>query len=120
MIAGESIPERMADVLLACDVSCVIIKKGCRGCLIKSAEIELHIPAFTNRECLDTTGAGDSFADGFTAMLAEGKTLLDCGIYANASGASAISKIGATGAIENREQVECLISGMEFFTVLGY
>lgn len=112
MITGETIPEKMADVLLACDVTCVIIKKGNRGCLIKTDNTRLQIPAFTGGRCIDTTGAGDSFAAGFIAMLAEGKPLRECGIYANACGALAIEKVGA-GAIENREQVDRLIAGIK-------
>lgn len=113
MITGELISEKMADILLSCDVKCVIIKKGNKGCLIKTKDTELHIPAFLGGRCVDTTGAGDSFAAGFIAKLAEGKSLHECGVYANACGALAIEKVGATGAIENSEQVEQLISGTD-------
>lgn len=46
------------------------------------------------RECVDTTGAGDSFAAGFVYALSEGKSLKECAEFANACGAKAVQSVG--------------------------
>ena len=57
---------------------------------------------FRRVRCVDTTGAGDSFAAGFVYALSEGKSLRECAEYANQCGAKAV---GSVGAVEWTEQI---------------
>ena len=54
------------------------------------------VPAKENACCIDTTGAGDSFAAGFLCALSEGKSLKECAQFANECGAKAVGVMGAT------------------------
>ena len=44
-----------------------------RGCYVRTDEDEYWIPALEDVECIDTTGAGDSFAAGFMSALLAGR-----------------------------------------------
>ncbi len=48
---------------------------------------------------VDRTGAGDAFVSGFTAMIAEEKTLEEALVFASANSTSVVSKIGAKAGI---------------------
>lgn len=113
MLTGETEIGRIADVLLAAGVKNVVIKWGSRGCYIKNGETQLMIPAVLGVDCVDTTGAGDSFAAGFLYGLYQGYSLEQCGKIANACGALAVQKLGAAQGIDNLEQVEQVLEGME-------
>ena len=67
--------------------------------------MEQRFPAVPGIKCLDTTGAGDTFAAGFICALAEGKTLEECAAWGNACGSLTVEKVGACSAIQNRELV---------------
>ena len=69
--------------------------RGRNGCYIRSGEMSGRIPAVSGVECVDTTGAGDSFAAGFVYALSEGKSLKECAEFANACGAKAVQSVGA-------------------------
>lgn len=59
-----------------------------------------YVPAVSGAVCVDTTGAGDSFAAGFVYGLSEGWSLQNCAAFANRCGARAIAKVGATSWCE--------------------
>lgn len=48
---------------------------------------------------IDRTGAGDAFASGFTAAIAQGKSIEDSIVVASANSTSVVSKIGAKAGI---------------------
>lgn len=106
MVTGEQKLENIADKLLEAGVKNVIIKCGKQGCFIKNAEKSMQIPAISGVKCVDTTGAGDSFAAGFVYGLWKGYDLRTCAYYANACGAAAVQKLGAAEGIKNLEQIE--------------
>jgi ribokinase len=56
--------EEEADLVGRLDVQTVAIKRGARGCVIRSADDERAYPA-ASAEVLDSTGAGDAFAAGY-------------------------------------------------------
>ena len=106
LLTGEADPDRAADALLACGVKRVALKLGGRGCLLKS-ETERHlIPAVPGARCVDTTGAGDTFAAAFIAALIEGRSFIDCGRFANAAASLCVEHVGATNALWTREEAE--------------
>ena len=61
----------------------VVIKRGARGCLIRTADEERDLPA-RQVEVVDTTGAGDAFTAAFTVALAEGKSFFQAAEMGNA------------------------------------
>ena len=74
----------------------VIIKCGKRGCYIRTDVEKCWIAAEENVNCIDTTGAGDSFAAGFLNALLDGKGVKRCAKEGNRYGAEAVQHIGAT------------------------
>jgi sugar/nucleoside kinase (ribokinase family) len=48
---------------------------------------------------VDTTGAGDCFSGGFIAALQRGMSVDDAARFANAVGALAVGKMGATAGV---------------------
>ena len=54
-----------------------VVKCGERGCIIADSSGVKHIPAVKAEKCVDTTGAGDSFATAFLLELLKGGTIED-------------------------------------------
>ena len=65
LLTGEKDPYINARLLIESGVSCAVIKCGSKGCLIRTRDEMYHIPAYPVKNCIDTTGAGDSFVAGF-------------------------------------------------------
>ena len=116
LLTGLNEPEEIAQALIDVGVGCVALKLGGRGCLVKTREEELWIPAYAGTVCVDTTGAGDNFAAAFIAGILEGKTPVQCGALANAVASVSVEKLGATTARpepdEVRRRYEQILSGM--------
>ena len=104
-LTGERDPDAMADALLACGVKRVAMKLGGDGCLLKSRKERHLIPAVPGVSCVDTTGAGDTFAGAFIASILEGRSFADCGRYANAAASLCVETVGATAGEWTREDV---------------
>ena len=102
-LTGERDPDAVADALLACGVKRVALKLGGRGCLLKSRKERHLIPAVPGVSCVDTTGAGDTFAGAFIASILEGRSFADCGRYANAAASLCVETVGATEGQWTRE-----------------
>lgn len=96
-MTGEKDARGAAKRLLLAGVKNVIVKCGSKGCLVMNKEESYMVPARENVRCVDTTGAGDSFAAGFLSALSEGKNLRECAQFANVCGARAVEVTGATG-----------------------
>lgn len=87
------------------------IESICSG--VKKQEQQLQVaqgvqelfPAVPDVSCVDTTGAGDTFAAGFICALSEGKSLEECVKWGNACGSLTVEKVGACEGIQNRKQV---------------
>ena len=95
LLTGEETVEEAADSLAEAGAGNVVIKCGQKGCYLKSAQKSEWVPAVSGVRCVDTTGAGDSFAAGFVYALSEGKSLRECAEYANQCGAKAVGSVGA-------------------------
>ena len=107
---GKDDPDAMADALLARGVKGVIIKLGAKGCLMKTPETAVRLPAYTIR-AVDSTGAGDNFAAGFASELLGGASAEEALRFANACGAICVTTVGAGTALESREQVLRFMAG---------
>ena len=88
--------EEAAECIKSTGVGNVIIKCGKRGCYIRTDVEKCWIAAEENVNCIDTTGAGDSFAAGFLNALLNGKGVKECAKEGNRYGAEAVQHIGAT------------------------
>lgn len=113
MVSGLADPDGIADAFLAAGVGTIVLKLGSRGCLIGTNPSHggkrIIVPAVPGVKVVDTTGAGDTFAAAFLSGLLEGKSLEDCGKFANAAAGVTISEFGATTALKCREQVEKIL-----------
>lgn len=96
MLTGEQDAGGAAGRLIEAGVKHVIIKCGKKGCLVKTKKETYLVPASEGVACVDTTGAGDSFAAGFLYGLSERWELRRCAEYANRCGARAVSVMGAS------------------------
>lgn len=96
LLTGEDTVEKAADKLKATGVGNVVIKCGKQGCYYQTDVEKRWVPAVQGVNCIDTTGAGDSFAAGFIHALAEGRDIRACAEYGNECGAKAVEVVGAT------------------------
>lgn len=72
-----------------------IVKLGSKGALIKApGEDAIPVPVKGFTTCVDTTGAGDTFAAGFLYGLYKNKSLEDAGNYASIAASAIIAKFG--------------------------
>lgn len=107
-LSGKTDPDEMADYFLGLGIGTVIIKFGGKGSLIKNKSERFEQKPFYV-EPVDTTGAGDNYAAGFMSGLIRGLPLQECAKIASATGALAVTKVGATAGVESAEQVEAFL-----------
>ena len=108
---GEKDPLKAAEVFASYGVGTVVAKLGAEGCCLCSGGKQVFVPGYPVERVIDTTGAGDNFAAGFTVGLAKGMSAQECAKVACAAGAIAVTQVGATTAIRNWEQLETLMRG---------
>ena len=125
-LTGEQDPEKNARLLVEAGVGTAVVKTGGDGCFIGTgwsftgcsftgAETKmrggnravqiLHVPAVPGIRCVDTTGAGDTFAAGFIAGLCNGWGAAECARLGCAAASCSIEQIGATDGVRTLEQV---------------
>ena len=87
-------PEECAKLLA--ELGCTaIVKLGDKGALIKEKDDEaIQVPVQGYTTCVDTTGAGDTFAAGFLYGLYRKKSLEEAGSYASIAASAIIAKFG--------------------------
>lgn len=106
LLTGKHSVEGAAEALLAAGAGCVIIKCGKRGCYLCTKEKRMYVPAVVDTPCVDTTGAGDSFAAGFVYGLSEGWEPAKCAAFANQCGARAVRQVGATAWCQEKNSLD--------------
>lgn len=106
LLTGTEDPDAAADALLLCGVGHVALKLGAKGCLLASPEQRHWIPAVPAERCVDTTGAGDTFAAAFIAALLEGRCFADCGRFACAAASLCVESVGAAGGAWTRAEAD--------------
>lgn len=102
-LTGEKDVHRNAELFLERGSACVIIKRGAKGCLIKTGEQEIEVPAYPGVKAVDTTGAGDSFVAGFLWGLKHKMPLEKCARFGCAVASCTVEKVGANSAIVSSE-----------------
>lgn len=105
MLTGFSTPRQAASALLSRGAGMAIMKLGPRGCAIFTNQEEIRCPAYETG-VRDTTGAGDCFVAGFLSACLRGASLAEAGQFANAAGALAVQKIGATAGLLPLPEIE--------------
>lgn len=98
---------RAAESLLGRGVGATAVEAG-DGTLLSWRDGEHWLPRLSVRT-VDTTGAGDAFAAGLAVALAEGRSLLEAGRFANAVAALATTRLGAAPAMPRRAEVLALL-----------
>lgn len=68
---------------------------------------DVHVPAFSV-EVADTTAAGDAFTGALAVAWGEGRDLVDAVRWANAAGAACVQRVGASGALPERGEIETI------------
>lgn len=102
-LTGEKDAFRNAELFLEHGANCVIIKRGAKGCLIKTLEQEITVPAYSKAKAVDTTGAGDSFVAGFIRGLKNGMPLEECARFGGAVASCTVETVGANAAVKSPE-----------------
>ena len=109
-LTGAATPEEGAQRLLAQGVEIVALKRGELGSTLYTAEGALDIPPYTVEE-VDPTGAGDSYDAALLMGLSEGWGLYKAGLFANAVGALATTRLGPMEALYSRDEVLRFMAG---------
>jgi ribokinase len=97
LAAGRALIER--------GVGCAVLTLGSRGVVVCDREGATAIPAFAAGPAVDTTGAGDAFAGGLAAALAEGLPILRAARFGCAVAGLSVTRPGAASAMPRRADV---------------
>ncbi|AWN16064.1 sugar kinase [Salinisphaera sp. LB1] len=87
----------------------VVLKRGGEGCRYYDDSGMRELPGFKVEE-VDPTGAGDSFGATFCTLRSQGMAAADALVYANAAGASAVSRQGAMEGTSTRAELDRFIA----------
>ncbi|MBU8536879.1 adenosine kinase [Falsiroseomonas tokyonensis] len=87
------------------EVSLAAITRSEQGSLVVAGTEQWQVAAVPT-QVVDTTGAGDAYAAGFLAALAQGQALAECGRWGSVAAAEAISHFGARPQADLRALVK--------------
>ena len=105
LLTGAQDVREAARLLNGAGAKNAVIKRGGAGCLIANAEGQIAVPAYRTN-CVDTTGAGDTFSAAFQAALLEGRGIAECGAFACAAASICVENLSATGEKLDRNEIE--------------
>ncbi len=92
-LTGEDDIQKCAEIFRNAGARNVIIKLGGDGCYVHGETFIGSVPS-EKVTVVDTTGAGDAFAAGMLANLAQGATIYEACIKGNESGAKVVQELG--------------------------
>ena len=95
---------KLADALDALDAcsNTIVVKRGENGALAYNKGTYTKAPPYLHTQFVDAIGAGDSFNAGFISSFLQGKSLHDCLLFGNLTGAINTTAPGGTGAFSDR------------------
>ncbi|HEX7016204.1 MAG TPA: ribokinase [Cyclobacteriaceae bacterium] len=96
--------EGVIDMLFAMGASTVILTLGKRGCMVRSATLREHIPAF-EVDTVDSTAAGDTFCGALVARLSKGANIVEAATFASAAAAICVTRLGAQPSVPLEKEV---------------
>ncbi|MGM0216628.1 carbohydrate kinase family protein [Enterococcus sp. AZ109] len=86
----------------------IVVTLGERGSVFKQDGTIHHVPAFPTKP-VDTTGAGDIFHGAFAYGLHQGKDLRDIVLFASATAALSVERMGGQTSIPTLKEVETFL-----------
>lgn len=104
-LTGVQDPAENVRILVEAGVKTAVVKIGSDGCLVGTRAGIVHVHAVPDAACVDTTGAGDTFAAGLIAGLCSGWSLPECAKLGCAAASCSIEQIGATDGVRSLDQV---------------
>lgn len=104
-LTGVQDPSENVRILVEAGVKTAVVKIGSDGCLVGTRAGIVHVHAVPDAACIDTTGAGDTFAAGLIAGLCSGWSLPECAKLGCAAASCSIEQIGATDGVRSLDQV---------------
>jgi ribokinase len=107
-VTDEASAQRAAEVLIGRGVETVILTLGAAGAYVYSEGFQGIVPSYPV-EPVDTTAAGDTFNGVLAVALAEGRSLEQAVIFANAAAALSVTQLGAQPSAPDRERVEAFL-----------
>lgn len=96
------------DELIGGSDKIVLLTLGAKGCIVKTREGEIAIPAYDVKP-KDTTGAGDTFNSSFVYGLTQGWCLPKVTAFATAAAARCVTMVGSRSGIATLEEVEAFV-----------
>ena len=108
-VADDDGARLAAQVLFDKSISTVVLTLGSRGALLLTSQQSKLMPAY-NVKVVDTTAAGDAFCGALATSLARGEKIEDAVAFANATGALAVTVLGAAPSMPTTEQVRAFIA----------
>lgn len=107
ILTGRENEKDVAEYYLQRGVKTVVIKLGgSNGTYIRTEDQEYYVPSFHVDKVVDTVGAGDGFAVGFTSALLDNLDLEDAARRGAAIGALAIQVAGDNEGLPTRSQLD--------------
>ena len=103
---------RAARRLVAMGATNGIVKLGDRGLVWSDGDRLRRLPAFAVAP-VDTTAAGDAFAAGFAVAFSEGREIAEALIFASATAAIAVTRMGAQPSMPRREEIDAFLAQRE-------
>ena len=103
-VADDEGARLAAQVLFEKGISTIVLTLGNRGALLLTSHQSKLVPAY-NVKVVDTTAAGDAFCGALATALASGEKIEDAVAFANATGALAVTVLGAAPSMPTTEQV---------------
>jgi len=104
-VKNESTALQAAQALTDKGVQSVIITLGSAGAYVYSEDFKGMVSGF-KVDPVDTTAAGDTFNGTLAVALAEGNSLQQAVIFANAAAALSVTKLGAQPSAPDRETID--------------
>jgi ribokinase len=98
-----------AETLLRSGYRGVVLKLGQLGCYVATEKLSSAVPTF-EVVAVDTTAAGDTFNAAFAVALAEGATIVEAALFANAAAAISVTRPGAQNSIPARAEVDSMLA----------
>jgi len=104
-VKTEDDARKAAQTLLGRGVGAVMVTLGENGVIIATADGIVKVDAFAV-DAVDTTAAGDVFNGALAVAIAEGKSLVEAAVFANAAAALSVTQLGAQPSAPMRSGVD--------------